>query len=62
MPNNLSEQISDLVYKIDIAHVNSPSAILWLEKITELLENNELPINIQRALEMNKALMSDEVS
>ena len=111
MSNSLSEQISDLVYRIDRAHVNSPDATFWLEEITELLlidgtqtidflnscndkkviywicpllqdiamrfpsnrlsecllslikrypENNELPINVQRALEINKALISDE--
>jgi hypothetical protein len=113
MSNNLSEQISDLVYKIDTAHVNYPDATLWLEEITELLlidetetidflnncndrkviywicplfqdiairypsnklsdcllslikrypENNELLINIQRALEINEALISDKIS
>ncbi len=110
MSSSLSEQISDLAYKIDKAHVNSPDATLWLEEINELLlvddtqtiiflnscndkkviywicplfqdiamrfpsnrlsecllslikrypENNELPINVQRALEIDKALTSD---
>ena len=113
MTSNLSERVSNLVYKIDAAHVNSPDVILWLEEIKDLLlfddkltidflnncsdrkilywicplfqdiamrflsnslsecllflikrypENNELPINVQRALEINKAWMSDEAS
>jgi hypothetical protein len=111
MSNSLSEQIIDLDYRIDGAHVNSPDATLWLEEITELLladdtqtidflnscndkrviywtcplfqdialrfpsnrfsecliflinrypENDELSINVKRALEINKVLMSDE--